>query len=169
MNIRKYIDIVEAESVDINQVAARLEFLPTRKKAIEYTYVEDGEQGKMPPLSYTKLNQDQLVVTYTADGKETEKQGRAGDVLISGPNRENYVIDAAKFGKLYQGTFGDKVIPEQTPRLVSAYSGPVVNFTAPWGESMILKSGDYLVKDGDSGYYRIAQDEYKKTYNPPGK
>jgi hypothetical protein len=43
-----------------------------------------------------------------------------------------------------------------------------VTFTAPWGESMILKPGDYLVKDGDAGYYRIAKLEYDQTYNQPG-
>ena len=34
---------------------------------------------------------------------------------------------------------------------------------------MVLKPGDYLVKDGDAGYYRIAKVEYEQTYNPPGK
>ena len=41
-----------------------------------------------------------------------------------------------------------------------------ITFKAPWGEDMILKRGDYLVKDGDQGYYRIAQKEYDETYNP---
>jgi hypothetical protein len=34
---------------------------------------------------------------------------------------------------------------------------------------MVLKPGDYLVRDGDQGYYRIAQAEYGQTYNPPGR
>ena len=109
-----------------------------------------------------------MVVTYTADGKETQKAAKAGDVMMSGPSKENYAIDAAKFPKLYQEAGNGVVIPEQSPRLVTAYNGPAVSFTAPWGQTMILKSGDYLVKDGDSGYYRIAKQEYEATYNPPG-
>ena len=89
---------------------------------------------------------------------------------MSGPSRENYVVKAAKFPKLYQGKLGDIIMPEQSPRLVSKYTGQQpITFTAPWGESMILKPGDYLVKDGDQGYYRIAKAEYEQTYNPPGK
>jgi len=168
MSIRKYIEIVESTLTDINQVAAQLEFLPTRKKALKYSYVENGQQGKMPPMSYTKLTQDEIVVTHTADGKETQKPGKAGDIMMSGPSKENYVIDAAKFSKLYQQAGNGIVIPEQGPRLVSPYNGPAVTFTAPWGESMVLKPGDYLVKDGDAGYYRIAKHEYEQTYNPPG-
>ena len=34
---------------------------------------------------------------------------------------------------------------------------------------MILKPGDYIVKETDSsGYYRIAKKEYEETYNIPG-
>jgi hypothetical protein len=88
---------------------------------------------------------------------------------MSGPSRENYVVKAAKFPKLYQGTMGGPVIPEQGPRMVALYTGQQsVTFTAPWGESMVLKPGDYLVKDGDAGYYRIAKAEYEQTYNQPG-
>ena len=169
MSIRQYIEIVEAEEADINQIASQLDFLPTRKKAIKYSYVENGQQGRMPPMTYTKLTQDQMVVTYTSDGKETQKAAKAGDIMMSGPSKENYAIDAAKFPKLYQEAGNGVVIPEQNPRLVTAYNGPAVSFTAPWGQAMILKSGDYLVKDGDSGYYRIAKQEYEATYNPPGK
>ena len=42
-----------------------------------------------------------------------------------------------------------------------------VTFRAPWGEDMILKKGDYVVREKDgSGFYRIAKAEFEKTYNP---
>lgn len=161
---------VVLKEVDINQVASQLEFLPTRKQALQYKFVKDGEQGKMPPMSYTVLNTDQLVVTHTADGKETQKQAKAGDIMMSGPSRENYALDRAKFPKNYQGEIGQTVVPEQSPRQVAVYKGSeAVSFTAPWGEQMVLKPSDYLVRDGDSGYYRIAKHEYEQTYNPPGR
>lgn len=170
---RKYIDIIteqESAPVDITQIAAGLEFLPTRKQAKKYKFVANGEPGKMPAMSYTQSQAQQPVITVTADGKETQNVAEPGDIIMSGPSRENYVVKAAKFPKLYQGEVGGVVTPEQGPRMVARYMGrDTVQFTAPWGESMVLKPGDYLVRDGDAGYYRIAQAEYEQTYNPPGK
>jgi hypothetical protein len=40
-----------------------------------------------------------------------------------------------------------------------------ITFQAPWGEQMILKNGDYVVREADGkGYYRIAKAEFEKTY-----
>lgn len=171
---RKYIDIIneasEPGTTDITQVAAGLKFLPTTKQAKKYKYVDKGVPGKMPPMSYTVAMQQTPVVTVTSDGKETQNVAEPNDIIMSGPSSENYVIKAAKFPKLYQGKVGEIVIPEQGPRMVAVYTDKQpITFTAPWGESMVLKPGDYLVKDGDSGYYRIAKVEYEQTYNPPGK
>jgi hypothetical protein len=162
-------DMENANTVDINQIASQMKFLPTTKLAKQYKFVKDGMPGQMPAMTYTVSTQEQPVVTVTSDGKETQNVAGSNDVIMSGPSRENYVVKAAKFPKLYQGTMGGPVIPEQSPRLVALYTGKMpVTFTAPWGESMILKPGDYLVKDGDAGYYRIAKVEYDQTYNKPG-
>jgi hypothetical protein len=103
----------------------------------------------MPAMSYTVSGEQRQVITVTSDGKETTNTAEPGDIIMSGPSKENYVVKAAKFPKLYSGDIGGLVIPEQSPRMVAAYKGTkTVTFTAPWGESMILKPGDYLVKDG---------------------
>ncbi|CAB4163918.1 hypothetical protein UFOVP1146_274 [uncultured Caudovirales phage] len=160
---------ITKNAVDINQIASQMKFLPTTKLAKQYKFVKDGMPGQMPAMAYTVATQEQPVVTTTSDGKETQNTAAPNDVIMSGPSRENYVIKAAKFPKLYQGTVGGPVIPEQGPRLVALYTGKMpVTFTAPWDESMVLKPGDYLVKDGDTGYYRIAKLEYEQTYNKPG-
>jgi PGDYG protein len=167
---RKYIDIINENAVDITQIASQLEFLPTKKQAKQYKFVGGGTPGKMPAMTYTVSDGEQPVVTVTSDGKETQNVAEKGDIIMSGPSRENYVVKAAKFPKLYQGQLGQSVVPEQNPRMVAAYTGnQPVTFTAPWGENMILKPGDYLVKDGDQGYYRVAKVEYEQTYNQPGK
>ena len=167
---RKYIDIVNEQSVDINQVASQLEFLPTKKQAKQYKFVNNGKPGSMPAMTYTVSDKEQPVITYTSDGKETQNVASQGDIIMSGPSRENYVVKAAKFPKLYQGQVGQTVVPEQSPRMVAVYTGKEpISFVAPWGESMVLKPNDYLVKDGDQGYYRIAKVEYEQTYNQPGK
>jgi hypothetical protein len=171
--MRNYIDLIneaDAGTADIGQIAASLKFLPTTKLARKYQFVANGVPGRMPAMTYTVAAQEQPVVTVTSDGKETQNVAAVNDIIMSGPSQENYVVKAAKFPKLYQGAVGKTVIPEQSPRMVALYRGPqAVTFTAPWGESMVLKPGDYLVKDGDAGYYRIARVEYDQTYNAPGK
>lgn len=168
---RKYIDILseQVQNVDINSIASQLKFLPTKKQAKQYKFVKNGNPGQMPPMTYTVATAEIPVVTITSDGKETQNVAQPNDIIMSGPSKENYVVKGIKFPKLYQGELGQTVVPEQSPRMVAAYTGKdSVTFTAPWGESMVLKPGDYLVKDGDQGYYRIAKVEYEQTYNPPG-
>jgi hypothetical protein len=156
----------EAENVDIQQLAAGLDFRPVRKKPIPYEPTEATDLNQMPKLSYMVNSEPQTVITYTADGKETENRAEAGDIIMSGPSREKYVLKPNKFAKVYQGQIGGTVIPEQSPRMVATYDGDrEVRFIAPWGESMVLKPGDYLVKDGDDGHYRIAKLEFEHTYN----
>jgi hypothetical protein len=168
--LRKYLNIISEQVVDIDQVASQLTFLPTKKQAKQYKFVNNGEPGSMPAMTYTIATTEIPVVTYTSDGKETQNVAQPDDIIMSGPSKENYVVKAAKFPKLYQGQIGKTVVPEQSPRMVALYSGnEVVNFVAPWGENMVLKPGDYVVKDGDQGYYRIAKAEYEQTYNQPGK
>lgn len=162
--------ITENIETDIDQIASTLKFLPTRKQPKQYKFVKNGVPGEMPPMTYTVSIKEQPIVTYTSDGKETENVAQINDIILSGPSKENYVLKPNKFSKLYQGEIGQTVVPEQSPRMVAVYTGDkTVQFKAPWGELMVLKPGDYLVKDMDQGYYRIAKVEYEQTYNPPGK
>lgn len=162
-------DSMEGSPVDINSVAAQLEFKPTRKKSLEYRRVENDQD--MPPMTYTTAKQSTPVVTITSDGKETQNVAAPGDVIMSGATGEKYVLKAAKFPKLYQEVGEGRVVPEQSPRMVALYTGKdPVKFVASWGEDMILKPNDYLVREADGkNYYRIAKVEYEKTYNPPGQ
>jgi hypothetical protein len=160
--------MMENQNVDIEQVASGMQFLPTSKKKLTYRPSQDSEN--MPAMSYTVAPERMPVVTVTSDGKETQNVAEQGDVIISGASGERYVVKAAKFPKLYVGQVGGPVHPEQSPRNVAVYTGAeVVQFTAPWGESMVLKPGDYLVKEDEGKYYRIAKHEYEETYNQPGK
>lgn len=156
------------QPTDINQIASQLQFQPTSKKKLMYQYSQSTEN--MPPMSYTVAQQQMPVVTTTADGKETQNTAEPNDVIMSGPSSEQYVVKAAKFPKLYQGQMGGPVHPEQGPINVALYTGnQPITFTASWGESMVLKPGDYLVKEDEGKYYRIAKHEHEQTYNAPGK
>jgi len=152
---------------NLEQILPGLNFQQVTKKALKYQPF-DGSQEQMPAMSYMVVKEPQEVVTITADGKETQNKAESGDVIISGPSKEKYAIKASKFPKLYSGKLGEVITPEQSPRLVAQVNNiqQPITFKAPWGEDMILKPGDYLVKDGDQGYYRIAKKEYEQTYNP---
>jgi len=161
-----------SKSRSIEDVALNLKFLPTHKQARKYSFFKiiDGNIKSMPPMSYGVNDKEELrVVTMTSDGKETENVAKAGDIVMSGPSSEKYVIKSSKFSKMYEGNMGEDVTPEQSPRMVAEYIGEdPITFKASWGEDMVLKPGDYLVKEGEGAYYRIAKKEYEQTYNPPG-
>ncbi len=168
LNFKEWLGLENSQVVDINQIANQMQFLPTSKKKLMYQFAQDV--NNMQPMTYAVSQQQMPVVTMTSDGKETQNTAEPNDIIMSGPSGEKYVIKAAKFPKLYVGQMGGPVHPEQSPRNVAVYTGQTpVNFTAPWGESMVLKPGDYLVKEAEGKYYRIAKKEYEMTYNPPGK
>jgi hypothetical protein len=163
----------EEKKPSIDDVVKGVEFKPTTKKPIRYNPSDDvstqEDLDNMSPMSFAINTTENLpVITITADGKETENTAQVGDIIMSGPSGEKYVIKQEKFDKLYtDGPDGTK-IPDQSPRKVAQYTGDEeVTFKAPWGQDMVLKPGDYLVKDNE-GYYRIAKQEYEETYNPPG-
>jgi len=174
--IRRIINVLEnVGETDFSKVVTTLEFKPTSKKPLKYKFfsmpVTPENIGSMNPMSYGVTQDTMTVETHTADGKETTNTANKDDVIMSGPSREKYVIKSAKFPKLYNGKMGAEVVPDQTPRQVAQYpsSLPATELTASWGETMPVKPGDYVVKDGDTHYYRIAKKEYEETYNPPGK
>jgi hypothetical protein len=161
-----YTKIYLKENVSLNDILPSLKWQQTTKQPKKYAFADSTEN--MPAMSYAVVKQEQQVVTHTADGKETQNVATPNDIIMSGPSKEQYVVKAAKFPKLYTGKIGEQVIPEQSPRTVARVDNieQPITFKAPWGEDMILKKGDYLVKDGDQGYYRIAKHEYEQTYNP---
>ena len=163
--------LMEADA-DAQSVLASLNYRPVKKKRIMYQFydLQSGSVDQMPKLSYGVNPQDNVkVVTVLPDGKETQNVAAKDDIIMCGPSKEKYVVKAAKFPKLYEGKIGGKVYPEQGDRMVARYTGKdTITFRASWGEDMVLKQGDYVVREA-SGYYRIAKAEFEKTYNPVPK
>ena len=152
-------------------------FKKTKKRALKYNFfdLKKSKVEKMPAMTYGQLSNQQEITTYTADGKETTNIGNENDIVMSGPSKEKYIIKKEKLTKLYQGNIGEEIIPNQDIRFVAKMTPDIfdyfnlshdnTNFKASWGEDMILKPEDYLVKSDDE-YYRIAKKEYEETYNP---
>lgn len=141
-----------------------LRFHTTRKRRLAYSFSPDSDA--MPPLSYTVARVPMEVETILPDGKETKNRAGVGDIVVCGISRERYVVRKEKFPSLYSGSIGGKVTVIPHPREVARYTGrETIRFKAPWGEEMVLKTGDYVVKDG-GGHYRIAKSEFEWTYEP---
>lgn len=156
----------DKDLVDIDEIAAELKFKPVKKRKLKYEMSNSNDSADLKPLQYVESDKEQEIETITGDGKETTNTAKKGDYIFAGPSRELYVLKPVKVRKMYTGEIGGTLVPEQTPRQVAEYNGPTVEFMAPWDESMIMKKGDYLVKESDnSGFYRIAKKEFEETYD----
>lgn len=151
------------------ELVSKLTFVPTTKQILEYTRHE-GEIGEMPLLSYAYNSSPNLkIVTYTSNGRETENTAQIGDVVISGVFGELYVLAGNDFRRLYQNFSQDGiVIPNQcvcraAQVPVSVLAEPLT-FTASWGETMVLASGDFLVVEPSGDVCRVALEEFLETY-----
>lgn len=158
-----------SKNVDIEKLAAGMQFAKWRKKPLRYS-LHVGEINDMPPFSYMFSREEQRVETITSSGLETTNTAHKGDFIFSGPSLEKYVLTPKKLLANYdlEGITGGSRVAVVKPvqRMVAKYEGKTdVLFKAPWGEMMVMKPHDYLVRESDgSGFYRIARKEFKETY-----
>lgn len=120
------------------------------------------------------------IITKTSDGFETKNQAKAGDMLVENQTSslEQYLVGEDTFSKKYEieqslekGWATYKPIGEILAYRVSNvdfefFGGlDILEFEAPWGESTIIKPGDYLVTPPEKNeIYRIGQKEFGETY-----
>ena len=116
------------------------------------------------------------IVTTLANGhQETVNVAKAGDMVATNPGGEQYIISAETFKKKYEidpnnlKVYRPKGGAQQFLRLHED-----IDFVAPWGEDMHMKSGDFInVTDREKGdIYGICQKEFFETYGqctPDGK
>ena len=114
------------------------------------------------------------------EGVETKsKPAEAGDLIVRNrcpeTGNEEYLIKASRVADRYGAPTGAADASgwrEYAPKgvemrffTVVATEGPW-NFTAPWGEAMVAKSGDAIVQDpkNPKDTYRIAAAAFRCTY-----
>jgi len=159
---------IAQENEDIQSVASELHFKPVRKNTTVYSFQNlksEKDIHNMPEYSYGIYSgPETTITTHVSSGKETSRPITDGMVIVSGVNKEKYFMTPEKFNKNYSGGLGNEVTPEQSERIVARYNGDkTINFIASYGSETVLMPGDYLVKEGN-GYYRIAREEFEKTY-----
>lgn len=123
----------------------------------------------------------EVVVTRLADGStETRNTANPGDAIITNPGGEQYIIDAAKFGKRYEPKLGEDGKPDEGVFSAKGYCkaidnlwGQPITMMASWGE---MQNGakdakiadtydiDTLTLGGEP--YIIGCAEFVQTYKP---
>jgi hypothetical protein len=145
------------------------------KKPIKYKFVESLDHLK--PKTYTICQSQQTITTTLAGEKETTNTAYPGDFIMSGPDDERYVLTSTKLITNYN--IQDTVLtPRAAPRMAVKIDKNNINkfatfkpeqsqnayyIIAPWGEEMLVKIGDYLIKEG-SGLYRVEAKMFRRTY-----
>ena len=100
---------------------------------------------------------------------ETTNTAKAGDVLVTNPGGEQYLVNLEKFKDRYNGP--DMKNIDQSYEACGEcfgiqYQGDKLSFMAEWGETMIIESGDMLVSTEmpANNVYRIEKNAFKDTY-----
>ncbi|WPR76958.1 hypothetical protein [Algoriphagus sp. NG3] len=127
-----------------------------------------------------KAQAGQVVVTKTSDGRETQNTAEKGDWLVENQTSSNelYLVKAETFQKKYtlvqslekgwgcyqpKGETTGLIVTDEHLEALGATK--VLEFQAPWRDTMIVKSGDMLVVPPEKNeIYRIAKKEFGETY-----
>lgn len=157
----------------ITQQEMLAHFLPILEKS--------GKRYKKKTMVRAKKAQAGLVVvTKTSDGDETQNTAEAGDWLVENQTSTNelYLVKAETFKKKYslvqsleqgwgcyqpKGEISGIIVGKD--HLEAFGTTSVMEFQAPWKDTMIVKPGDMLVAPPEKDeIYRIAKKEFGETY-----
>ncbi|WP_147392215.1 hypothetical protein [Algoriphagus lacus] len=148
-------------------------FLPIMESA--------GKRFKKRSLVRAKKAEPGLhVITMTSDGFETQNTAEKGDWLVENQTsaKERYLVKAETFEKKYTlmdslgngwGCYRPKgevyALEVTKAELEKLGAKDSLEFQAPWKETIIVKSGDFLVIPLEKNeIYRIARKEFTQTY-----
>jgi hypothetical protein len=144
----------------------------------------DGRVGlarKTRPVDVRAAQPGEVVVTViTGEGKETQSPpAQPGDIVVRNrcpeTGNEEILVSAAKFAERYEGPLGPADAAGWQPYrprgiemdyfVVRAADG-TFTFTAPWGEPMVARPGDAIVRapHDPADTYRIAAAAFACTY-----
>jgi hypothetical protein len=139
-----------------------------------------GVARKTMPVDVRPAQQGEVVVTVIAgEGEETRSPpAQPGDIVVRNrcpaTGNEEILVTAAKFAERYEGPIGpaDGGWQPYRPRgiemryFVVRDADGTFTFNAPWGEPMVARPGDAIVRNpGDpADTYRIAAAAFACTY-----
>ena len=157
----------------ISQIEFLEHFLPILEK-------NGGHFKKVTMVRAKKAEPGAWIITKTSDGVETKNQAKVGDMLVENQTSsfEQYLVKSETFSTKYEieqclergwATYKPlgQVIAYRVSNVDFEFFGAVniLEFEAAWGETMVVKPGDYLVMPPEKNeIYRIAQKEFEETY-----
>lgn len=156
----------------------------TQKEMLEHFLPLIENQGrrykKKSLIRAKKAEAGLVVVTKTSDGIETQNTAEKGDWLVENQTsaHEKYLINADTFEKKYTmmhslgqgwGCYRPKgeifAMKVSVHDLENLGAKEILEFQAPWKESIVLKPDDFLVISLEkSEIYRVAKKEFQETY-----
>jgi hypothetical protein len=140
-----------------------------------------GIARKTKPVDVRPAATGEVVVTVIAgEGKETQSPpAQQGDMVVRNrcpeTGNEEILVSAAKFAERYEGPIGPADPAGWRPYrprgiemryFVVREVDDAFTFTAPWGEAMVARPGDAIVRDpaDPSDTYRITAAAFVCTY-----
>ena len=140
-----------------------------------------GIARKSRPVDVRRADPGEVVVTIIAgEGKETQSPpAQRGDMVVRnrcpGTGNEEILVSSAKFAERYEGPIGPMDAAGWEPYrprgikmryFVVRETDGTFTFTAPWGEPMVARPGDAVVRNPDdpTDTYRIAAAAFSCTY-----
>ena len=125
-------------------------------------------------FSFRIVSKEELVETWIGDELETRNTAFPGDVIMTGPNGEEFVLKPEKFKQRYQikffvpsDAFKSAGVAEAIGEGYAAiWEGDPITFTTAWGEEMICNAGDFLYSPNEevTEVYRIEAEIFNETY-----
>jgi hypothetical protein len=153
----------------------RLEYFDANKRTLRFAFY-DGDLVRYRGGARRGAEQDagmwgvvtrRTVVKTILDGVETSNVAEPGDFILRGPVGEKYVVRFERMPELYERSPDDPLIMlvrAGAPRRVAQYTGPDGSFEPSWGGRMVLKRGDFVVREARDKYYRIEKGVFNDTY-----
>lgn len=140
-----------------------------------------GVARKTMPVDARPARPGEVVVTVIAgEGEETRSPpAQPGDMVVRNrcpaTGNEEILVEAAKFAERYDGPTGPADAAGWLPYrprgvemryLIVREADGAFSFTAPWGEPMVARPGDAIVRDPQdpADTYRIAAAAFACTY-----
>jgi len=134
----------------------------TMKSTTRYKYSNPKSIKEMEPMSYMKCTQNDNSMEKV-NNQTVRKDIKAGDFIFKDTNGSTRIVRKNAIDKDYEGTVGSTLLHRQGKATkVALYRGADVEFSAG-SEKKTLRSGQYLIKDGD-GYTNLTISDFNKNF-----
>lgn len=171
-----YVNVKLMKDFDPSKNEQVYEKLDLSTKEYERKLAEAPVYAKKAEVQAVAAHAGQEVRTTLANGtEETVNYAEEGDVIVTNPGGEQYILKSDNFSKRYEATDKDGVFRAKgMARAFQNDTGTPIEIMAPWGEPQYGDKNCMIatVFDPDKptevgpDRYIIGHDEFDQTYGP---